>query len=231
MAVDQVGSIVLTTAYFGVNNQVQMCDVFYACASTSGGGSTIQNLSAQVTAMWAAWKTSALNTASTYLGLTVRQVGLAGSSAGWLPNAPLTQTSGVTGSQTVGQTPTQARPLISWQTAFVGRAYRGRNYLPSPDASMLTATTGLPTVAFQSINLTLAAALYAGGGLTAVNGGTTSLWQLVLVKRPKKIKPVPASPPYYTTWTLNSIINYTSPLLLGTQRRSGSYGRPNPFRT
>lgn len=222
---DSLSLIQALTFYHTVNNQLQVCTLNFVCSGTAGGGSTAAQLGAAVYAKWRIFIQATCNTALTIYGYTVRPLGSLGSNV-HLTAAPVTATSGVTGSLATLQTPTQVRAVASWTTALVGRKFRGRNYLPSPDASMLTPATGYPVAAYQAAWVSVQNLLIPGP-ITVTNGGTTSSWDFLLLHRPKKVVP-PAIP---GNWT-GDLITAGKPITkFGTQRKSGEYGRPNglPF--
>lgn len=107
--------------------------------------------------------------------------------------------------------PTQARPILSWQTANGGRGYRGRLFLFTPSSNAVSATGYLDTTP-AAASAALAAAL-----LPPITAGGTTL-QLVIAHRHK-------GPP--VTWTVDPVTAAIARVKIGTQRKSGNYGRTN----
>jgi hypothetical protein len=110
--------------------------------------------------------------------------------------------------------PTQVRGMLKRTTATVGRKGRGRLYLPFPDASSLAATPGfLPGGAYLVSVTNLANATEGAITLTvgALSIGCTSVITGKTLATPLKV----------TNWVAEKA--------WGTQRRSGSFGRQNPY--
>lgn len=110
--------------------------------------------------------------------------------------------------------PRQTAGLTHWGTVFAGRQYRGRTYWPFP-AVASDLGDGTPTSAYVSQVDTIGTAFLA---FTAVTGSGTATVQLVMMHRKPKVGDTP----------LPTIIRVaTAENKWATQRRRGSYGRPN----
>jgi hypothetical protein len=121
--------------------------------------------------------------------------------------------------------PTQDRGLISWRTDLAGRNYRGRTYIPFVgDAS--TDSVGNPNGAYI-VGLTDIGNFWGSGPRTLING--VNQVQLLPVVYHRKAPKPPAVIPVKNTGT--PITGFVVRNAFGTQRRSGTLGRPNnsPF--
>jgi hypothetical protein len=132
----------------------------------------------------------------------------------------LYQTSANSGIGSGGTTalPTQVSGIITKRTNIAGRTGRGRVYIPFPDESFVTGTTGAPTAAYITALNLLATNLFFG--VTAGSGGNTCVLSASLMRE------APA-----TTVSWPGITSYVSQAKFATQKRRGQYGRLNilPF--
>lgn len=136
-----------------------------------------------------------------------------------VPSAPpIPQLSGThSGSGTRGlPLPRQTSGVLTVNTDYAGRAFRGRKYLPFPGATDL-ATTGKPTAGYRASLDTLGNLYVATRTFTGAGGGVVSLVPVLWHR-----KPVPIPPALYTDVTAA----FGRPRW-GVQRRRGDYGRPN----
>lgn len=108
--------------------------------------------------------------------------------------------------------PTQARPILRLTTDRVGRRWRGRLYMFTPDTTYVTAT-GFPAGGIATnLNLWLADLLLG------FNPTAGALWMPVIVHRVTAHNPV----------LFATLVTGGSPAPgFGTQRRSGNTGRVN----
>lgn len=142
---------------------------------------------------------------------------------GWVPAPmPIVTIRNLAGTSGAAFVPTQSRPLVSWVTPFAGRGYRGRNYLWTPAAVYLNATTGGPTTAYAGIANTVIGNLQ-GNLFTFSGGGATTNWQMCVVHRIPKTTTSPAQ--YIVRGYIQEGVFRN---VFATQRRSGALGRPNP---
>lgn len=120
------------------------------------------------------------------------------------------------GSLTPPDCPRQVSGLISWTTNLLGKRYRGRFYMPFPSTS-LVATDGLPTAAYQTSLVNLGHAFL---NLVTINnvGSTGSATVALYLHHRAGKSPTPLATP---------ITGIVVPPKFATQKRRGSYGRPN----
>lgn len=134
------------------------------------------------------------------------------------PSAPVffnTNVGGGTG--TPPDLPRQTTGMISWQTAFGGRAFRGRTYLGFP-WSGLNNLDGVPTAPAITLITNVAQAIFNVTSIPNVAGtGSVSVVMLLVHKKDKAgLIPDPT--------LINGFIVRNK---WATQRRRGSFGRPN----
>jgi len=119
------------------------------------------------------------------------------------------------GSRGTTPAPGQLTGLIHWATDLAKQRGRGRSYLPFPDKSDITPSTA-PSIGLLNAYANLAA--FVLGPVTVVGGvGTSSTWSLVLTHRAGK-SPTPLP---------TGITAYQVEGAFATQRRRGSFGKPN----
>jgi hypothetical protein len=111
--------------------------------------------------------------------------------------------------------PRQVAGITHWSTIFAGQQFRGRSYWPFPS---LTADVGdgTPTNAYIALISTISAGLL--NFTTVGTGGNTATVQMVMVHGPNKAGITP--PP-------SLLVSATEEGKWATQRRRGSFGRPN----
>ena len=102
----------------------------------------------------------------------------------------------------------QTAGIISWTTAFAGRAFRGRSYIPNL-ADGWKLATGIPSSFFQTAMLALGAAIITQSAFTDL--GASAPCVLILFHR--------------RTLGFNLILGLHVPLKFATQRRRGNYGK------
>lgn len=107
--------------------------------------------------------------------------------------------------------PRQTCGLISYYTNLGGRKYRGRNYIAFPPELYNETGTGTPTSAYKSLLLTLAEALCFELTVT-VGSDQVTLTPVIYHEADKLTTDITSRVPRQK-WA--------------TQRRRGSYGRPN----
>lgn len=206
---DHAGDIFRVTMAFDVGGgQVQECDIHYRVASAGAGDSRPAVLS-YVNSGYDPYLKPYLPTTTSYYGSKISTIKAL---AAWSPLVVYVNVAGTNADPTL---PTQDRGLVSWKTAYSGRAYRGRTYLPTPSTDSLT-TTGKVATTTQTAWTAWAAYMIS----PIVSGGTT--WIPGVYHR----KP--------TADISSTFDQFTSAIvsdLFATQRRGGQYGRPNqlPF--
>jgi len=108
--------------------------------------------------------------------------------------------------------PTQVSGIITIQTAFAGRKYRGRMYVPFPSEGM-NDVTGKPSAAYLVLLANLANVMLADP-VTLTDGGNSIDLEPILWHRATNTFDVVTSARMNQKWA--------------TQKRRGIYGRPNP---
>jgi hypothetical protein len=213
-----VGDFLEWTIVTHLNDQVGI-NVFHARVAAPLGGtpndvdtlSGLDNLAAPI------WK-ALMCTPTIYRGSMLRII-RAGA-----PFAPVVYTGNSgTGTFAGSPGPSQARGLISWQTAFAGRSYRGRTYLPFPGQGANTAD-GLPNNGYLGALSAVITMITTNPLVITASGQTTRLIFGIYHRRAPK---PPATTPLAGTMT--DIVAGRRSLQWATQMRSGSYGRPNPL--
>jgi len=111
--------------------------------------------------------------------------------------------------------PKQVAGLISWRTAFAGRRYRGRSFIPFPGESD-NSEQQVPTAGYVTRLATLAGKIAIPPLITSISGANANL-ELVIWHRDSS--------------TYTPVNNYIVRSFWATQRRRGDFGRPNaaPF--
>lgn len=206
---DVVGDIIRVTsaALFPVGStgqQVQEWNVCYQCTAT-GGTDTRAAVGIAVNSANVAQLLPVLSSDAIYYGTLVSALGK------YPPPLSIPHTVVLPGTGAGTQIPTQARGLISWRTAFGGRASRGRVYMPSPTAANNDGH-GSPAGAY-----TTALGSWASSIRTAVSSAG-STWGLVIAHRGAGPKP-----PYTATPVTAASVRGS----WASQRRSGEFGRVN----
>jgi hypothetical protein len=110
--------------------------------------------------------------------------------------------------------PRQSAGITRWLTPQAGRAYRGRSYWPFPSTAH-DVGNGNPTSAYSALVTTLSNGLFT---FTNITGSGTALCDLVLMHKKNKAGVTP--PP---TVMQGALVEGR----WATQRRRGSFGRPN----
>jgi hypothetical protein len=113
--------------------------------------------------------------------------------------------------------PRQCAGLIHWSTPLGGPKNRGRTYFPFPTAGNLL-TNGQPTAAYQTSLVAFATALLNRTTISNAGALGTATVDLVIYHRPAKGTPMPTPTP---------VTGFIVPAKFATQKRRGSYGRPN----
>lgn len=116
----------------------------------------------------------------------------------------------IAGSQTGDPLPRQVSGLISLRTDFSGRRFRGRAYIPFPPET-LSEADATPTAFYLAGLADIAQAMVEPLGVT--DGGSTETWLPVIFHRDSGTTDFITSAMVHDAWA--------------TQRRRGSFGRPN----
>lgn len=214
-----IGDYVQLTVYSLCNNQVGINDYWFEVTAAGVSPATDADFAtymATVGSIPTLYK-AVQSLDSQYYGLGVR-IRRAGS-----PTFPMSTNITGQGVGTASGTnlPTQTTGILSFQTEFVGRAYRGRAYIPFPASGFITGA-GLPTAAYVAAVNAIGASVVALQTPSA--GGRTASLNSVLWHRRR------AGPPVVPE-SVTFVTSYTAKTLWATQRRRGDYGRLNapPF--
>lgn len=209
------GDLLRTRVWCAAGDQASVNTYYFLVAATSGGVTTDQNVADQLDAWFGpVYKPLIANTAQ-YRGVQVQIVKT--------PLRAAVQAFAEAGDGTGGAVgmPRQVAGLIKYLTPDAGRQYRGRAYIPFPSTSAGSGD-GLPSSAYL-VNLANLTALLASistidNSLSAPTGFITVV-QSIVHSVPKGGTPPPPPP--------SPIINWQIAEVWATQRRRGSFGRPN----
>jgi len=188
-------------------------NTFHYRVITVGGGAdtaTIEELAAQFSTVVNADMKALMTTNASFIGVTVQRVSAAG-------DAPVFNSSDAGAGTVAGDSlPRQATGLITWRTATAGAKGRGRTYTPFPSEAQNDAGS-TPSAVYQANLATLATDLRDFQTVTSAtmiaNEIQLGIWSQVPVG------------------TFRPVTDYQIRGKWATQRRRGSYGRPNvsPF--
>lgn len=130
---------------------------------------------------------------------------------------------GAAGTAGANPLPPQVRGLMTMQTDFGGRAFRGRMFFPFPDESHLNADA-TPNAGYTGAMLAVATSLFTTPFNVVGGGGSAHLIPIIWHRKAGKS----GSPLAHTG---DPITTFSARSLWATQRRSGELGRPNvaPF--
>jgi hypothetical protein len=177
----------------------------FKCTSIVGAGALVSDAAILMDATFASLMKALMSNESGYTGTMVQVVAptrkpfaVANANAG----------AGVAGTPGVAR---QVAGLFSKITSFTGQANRGRFYIPFPAAAD-DDTNGFPTAGYMTRMGFLAAAVIQN--FTITSGADTSTIEAVIFHK--------GSPGTTTT-----VITATARQKWATQRRRGSYGKPN----
>lgn len=188
-----------------VTNQTSINVRHYRCDSSLGLGADLAVAAQQISDSVAADLKAVLSVEATYRGLGLRIVRP-------LPAGleTLTSSSSGPGTGTGIVMPLQICGLISLRSMFSGRSGRGRFYVPFPPNSQGIAG-GLPSAGYLTGLQPLAVLL--GNTITVGTVPNTSVLVPAIWQR--------------KTDTMVDIVGFITPQKWATQRRRGSFGRPN----
>lgn len=201
--------IVTVRFYSYLLDQLAINVLHYRTTSVVSNPTTAHFASLLATTMPGLYK-PLMSTQATYLGVAVQKtfplpnhtpnVDVTGAAAGTSGAVPL---------------PRQDCGIVTKRTAFAGRQYRGRVYLPFPSTADNEATEGTPNAAYlTAANAWAASAL---GNWTINTGGNQATMVPILW--------------HADTGTYTDLAGFSVRDRWATQRRRGSYGRTNdlPF--
>lgn len=150
-----------------------------------------------------------MHSSAKYLGVDAADVSS-------LPTPVPDQSAAHTGFGTAGAAaaPQQVSGVITKRTAFTGRKFRGRMFIPFPDESFNTGTPPSPTAGYVAVLDALAA---------------LALQPIIVSTGPNSATFNPCVMHGSTGVSFDRVTTWTSQLRWGTQRRRGDYGRTNPI--
>lgn len=187
-------------------DQVSVNVRHYFVTQTQGNGGTDEEIAAALSAIMAPAYPPLMSSAAQYMGLEVQKI------HPLPPSNPVPSVVGAgPGIDATEPLPRQSSGLITLTTAFAGRAYRGRLYVPFPSEGFNEAPIGRPTVDYSIKLVTLAERLIlpiSTAGPVDNNTLVPVLW-------------------HRSDRSVTFITNYIARSVWATQRRRGSYGRPN----
>lgn len=194
--------------------QAAVNTVYYLVLSQAGTPTTDADLAINFEALVAPQYKALISTDAQFRGV---QVTLTNPAPG-VP-VPATQFSNLlvgAGSASPPDCPRQVSGIIQWTTNFSGKRFRGHLYFPFPTVGNVQ-TDGVPTAAYQTSLSNFANSLIAF--TTVQNGPHTGTATVAMYLHHRAgISPTPLATP---------ITGKVVPGKFATQRRRGSYGRPN----
>jgi hypothetical protein len=204
-----LGDVILGQIVTVQSEQTAFAGCHWYITSLTGGVITLGNIATTLDAQFGATTKPALSAQATYKGVLVRRI------QPTPPSPPCWDTANQGLGGVVGDVnPRQTCGVVSKGTALAGRKYRGRLYLSFPGESD-NAVNGVPAASYAASltgflnNLRLP--------VNVVSGGATAVLLPCIYHRP-----VPPAAFFVT-----NITSITLRTIWGTQRRRGSFGRPN----
>jgi len=212
------GDIFVARVYCTSGDQVSINSFYYKFIASAGIQPTDQDVATNLDTVFAPLYKLVLADTDTYNGTQVQIVDPF--TPGPTPAAVFDNTNGGLGSIAAAVLPRQTCGISTWQTNFAGRKFRGRTYWPFPTLSF-DVGEGVPTnaavVAYQNIAV-------GALGFTFIAGFAGTFEQVLFHRNfPHAVPPILP--------TADVITNVLTHKKWATQRRRGSYGRPNvaPF--
>lgn len=205
MAVDDILEI---RTYSRHMEQIGINVLHYLVVSEVTGGATQDEIAIAEGTRYATVYRAAMSNTATYYGLTVQKIYPAP-----IPVASLSRGGTGVGSAGVNILPMQVSGLLTWRTALAGRHGHGRSYIPFPSTAAVD-SNGLLQPGYL-VELIALANVYVGGD-TVVGGTGNSIITPIIWNRKLKV------PTKVTGFQANGSG-------MATQRRRGTYGRPNPL--
>lgn len=200
-----LGDVYAVRLFTALGDQAAVNVRHYRVTTQQGTGATDAEIAAAMALIYPPAMKNMLVSAANYHGLNVQKI------------FPLPPTVAVPSSVGAGPgldtsepLPRQVSGIITLRTAFAGRRYRGRIYIPFP-GELANDPNGVPSVAYVTGLVALANLVLPP--VVAGAGGNTSTLTSVLFHR--------------DTNTTDAITNAVAQSKWATQRRRGSYGRPN----
>lgn len=186
------------------NEQASVNSIYYTASSVVGTVTTAQFAAAASTLLAPLYKaTFTINTR--YNGCSVQDVSIP---ARFSPDVGAGGAG--FGALAAPDMPRQTAAIVSFQTGLIGRSNRGRTYIPFP-AGTLNSNQGVPSAGAILLYAALAAQLVVG---FAVGAGLNNATLVPIIWHKKS-----------STFTF--VTTGFAETVWGTQRRRGSFGRPN----
>jgi hypothetical protein len=211
----QVGGIYEVRSWILQAEQAAVNTVHFLVLATSGAVPNDTDLARVYEVQTEALYKGMLSTDTSYRGV---QVTLKTPAANTSPPATVFSNAFVgPGSLAPPDCPRQSAGLIHWSTPLGGRRNRGRLYIPFPPVAEV-ATNGTPSTTYMTALSNLATAHINFVTVNNVGSTGTATVDLVIYHRTKFGQP---------SITPTPITGFIVPAKFATQRRRGSYGRPN----
>lgn len=201
-----VGDVIQTTIGCRFNEQIGLNVRHYeSVASTGGGISSLGLLANALATRFGGLYAVLMSSSAEFRGVICQRI------RPLPPTMPIiSNIATVVGAVGADPLPRQVSGLISLRTNFAGRAFRGRAYIPFP-AETDSGGDATPTPVYLSALTALAAAMLEPVGIT--DGGSTESFLPVVYHRADRTTSYITSAIVHDNWA--------------TQRRRGSFGRPN----
>lgn len=200
-----VNDIIELVPYCTQDDQAALNVLHLKCTATVGGPFTESDVANAIAAYYTSRYVGLLNNNAYFNGVTLRRW----LSPGW--GAYYYKALRVQGLAGADALPRQDAGIISWRTPISGRRGRGRSYVPFP-AEADNDTTAIPGATYMSNLASLANRIITTGALV-ITGANVATFNLVIYSR--------------DLGTFEQVDHFVTPRKWATQRRRGSFGRPN----
>ena len=209
-----VGTLLRVTQWCVDSEQASENVNHWSVTTSTGVGITDTDIAAALDAICNATIPPLIYNGATYKGTTAQILGLSASPL--FGSSNFGAAAGIGGAIGMSR---QTAGLIRLNTIYAGPGYRGRQYMPFPSTTQ-DVGLGVPTgayVAFLSNHRNL---YFVVQSVPHIGGGGSGIIKPVLYHR---YKPGPPIVPAFST----DISSHASSSFWATQRRRGSFGRPN----
>jgi hypothetical protein len=204
MAVNDIYRITLGTQW---GNQAGLMVSHWVTTAEDGNGASQQEIANKFDTEFRIPMLPLLHVGAFWYGAKAQKIYPGGAAVPSLSTAPIAAgTGGLAG------LPPQVSGLITLRTAFAGRAYRGRQYVPFPSEQASDDTTGRPTTAYN----------------TALNGLAAKYVLEMVVGASPNVTRLRCGIFRRSNNTINYVLSTSSRGIWATQRRRGDFGRTNP---
>lgn len=151
------------------NPQIGLNILYFRISASTAPEPTEAEIGTRIDELLAPLYKGCLAPTASYRGLYIRRVNPPSLAAPIVINPS-------SGAGTLGTSvcPTQVSGLITWYTGFMGRAFRGRAYIPFPPVEGVN-TTGTPNATYHTPLTALATAIASGIVVTGAGGGVCTL--------------------------------------------------------